>query len=454
MKSARLHRRTLLRGLAAAGLVAIPLPRLAAMLNDSGTAYAAGTPLPQRFGLWFFGNGILFPQWNPAQTGSGSSWTLSDELAPLQPVKSKLAVVTGLAIKSLISDDPHVAGAAGALTGAAAQLKDQVNASIGRRVNTVQAPSIDQIIAKGVTSARFRSIEVGLSKCSDPDISGTLYHNVSHSGPDAPNPPDYDPQSIFNRLFLGLSTGDPKAALVAKARTSVLDAVLEDARLLRPRLGTSDQARLDQHLEGIRDLETRLQVPDPGTAVCQPPTKPTLGPDVSRQATRERNQAMSELIALALACDLTRVFSFMLAPAAGHVYLPDVNLNHDFHDYYNHDANQQAGVHTGVVFEMECLSTFLQRLDSLKEGAGTILDQSLIYATSDVSSGLRHEHLEFPVLFAGKAGGRLRGDVHVRAAGDNYTKALVTVANAMGVTVDGIGLDTGRATDPVAGLLV
>src|SRR5262249_53735445 len=162
MKSARLPRRTLLRGLAAAGLVAIPLPRLAAMLNDSGTAYAAGAPLPQRFGLWFFGNGILFPQWNPAQTGSGSSWTLSDELTPLQPVKSKLAVVTGLAIKSLISDDPHVAGAAGALTGAAAQLKNEVNASIGRRVNTVQAPSIDQIIAKGVTSARFRSIEVGL----------------------------------------------------------------------------------------------------------------------------------------------------------------------------------------------------------------------------------------------------------------------------------------------------
>jgi hypothetical protein len=455
MKSARIHRRTLLRGLAAGGIaVGIPLPRLGAMLNDTGTAYAAGTALPQRFGLWFFGNGILFPQWNPAATGTGSNWTLSQELAPLQPMKSKLSVVTGLAIKSLISDDPHVAGAAGALTGAAAQLKDEVNVSIGRRVNTVQAPSIDQIIAKGVTSARFRSIEVGLSKCSDPDISGTLYHNVSHSGPDAPNPPDYDPQSIFNRLFVGLNTTDPKAALIAQARTSVLDAVLEDARLLRPRLGATDQARLDQHLDGIRGLEKQIQVPATGTPVCQPPTKPTLGPDVSHEATRARNLVMSDLIALALACDLTRVFSFMLAPAAGHVYLPDVNLNHDFHNYYNHDANQQAGVHTGVVFEMECLLAFLQRLDSLTEGAGTILDQSLIYATSDVSSGLRHEHLEFPVLMAGKAAGRLKGDVHVRTPGDNYTKALVTVATAMGVMTGGIGLDTGRATDVISGLLV
>jgi hypothetical protein len=450
-----LDRRTLLRGLAAAGVaVAIPLPRLGAMLNDNGTAYAAqGGALPQRFGLWFFGNGILFARWNPATTGSGTSWALSEELAPLASHKDQLSVVTGLAIKSLISDDPHVAGAAGALTGAAALLKNEINTSINRRVNTVQAPSIDQIIAQGITSARFRSIELGLSKCSDPDISGTLYHNVSHSGPDAPNPPEYDPQNVFNRLFLGVSGGpDPKANLIAQARSSVLDAVVEDARLLRPRLGTTDQTRLDQHLEGIRGLERQLQSPMMSTATCRAPSKPTLGPDTSRQATRARNQVMSELISLALACDLTRVFSFMLAPAAGHVYFPDVNLNHDFHDYYNHDAAQQEGVHQGVVFEMECFADFLKQMRSLPEGSGTLLDQCLIYATSDVSSGLRHEHLEFPLLFAGKAGGQLRGDVHVRASGDNYTKALVTAASLMGVTTNGIGIDTGRATDTLAGL--
>jgi len=449
MKSVSIHRRTLLRGLAATGVaIAIPLPRLAGMLNDHGTAYAAqGGALPQRFGLWFFGNGILSPRWNPAATGSGSSWALSEELAPLATFKDQLSLITGLAIKSLISDDPHVAGAAGALTGAAALLKNEINPTIGRRVNTVQAPSIDQIIAQGITSARYRSIEVGLSKCSDPDISGTLYHNVSHSGPDAPNPPEYDPQSVFNRLFLGVSAGpDPKTALTAKARSSVLDAILEDARILRPRLGVSDQSRLDQHLEGIRGLERQLQSPDTIATTCQAPAKPTLGPDMNQQATRERNRVMSQLIALALACDLTRVFSFMLAPAAGHVYFPDVNLNHDFHNYYNHDAAQQEGVHQGVVFEMECFAAFLKEMKALPEGNGTLLDQSLIYATSDVSSGLRHDHLEFPVLMAGKAGGRLHGDIHVRASGDNYSKALVTVANLMGVTTTGIGIDAGRAT--------
>ncbi len=425
------------------------------MLNESGTAYAAGGALPQRFGLWFFGNGVLFPRWNPSSVGQGSSWALSEELAPLSEVKSALSVVSGLGIKSLISDDPHVAGAAGALTGASALLKDQVNASIGRRVNTVRGPSIDQIVAHGVAPARFQSVEVGLSRASDPDIEGTLYHNVSHSGPDAPNPPDYDPGSIFKRLFGDVgSAPDPKADLVAQARGSVLDAVLADAAALNGRLGAADQTRLAQHMDGVRSLELQLKNPAGASRVasCQPPLAPTLGPDQSREATRERNRVMSELMALAFACDLTRVISYMFAPPAGHVSFPDANLNHDFHNYYNHDAAQQEGVHQGVIFEMTCFADFLKRLQALPEGNGTVLDNSLIYATSEVSSGLLHEHVEFPVLFAGKAGGRLRGDQHVRASGDNYTKALVTVARALGVTTDGIGKDEGRATDALEAL--
>ena len=187
-KATHIDRRTLLRGLAATGLaVAIPLPRLAGMLNDNGTAYAAQAgALPQRFGLWFFGNGILFPRWNPTATGSGSSWTLSEELAPLAAYKSQLSVVTGLAIKSLISDDPHVAGAAGALTGAAALLKDQVNASINRRVNTVQTPSIDQIIAQGSPARAFaasRWVSASAAIRTFPGLSITTFRTAAPTRP-------------------------------------------------------------------------------------------------------------------------------------------------------------------------------------------------------------------------------------------------------------------------------
>ncbi len=456
MKTRTLKRRTVLRGLALSGAaVALPLPRLGAMLNASGTAYAQDGALPVRFCLWFFGNGILSERWNPAAAGEGAAWALSEELSPLQDHKAQLSVVSGLAIKSPITDDPHVAGAAGALTGAASLLKDQVNPSIGRRVNTVQAPSIDQIIASNIAAARYKSLEIGLSKSSDPDIEGTLYHNISHSGPDAPNPPDYDPRSVFNRLFSGVTgTGDPQADLLSQARGSVLDAVLVDAAELRPRLGAADQQRLDQHLEGIRALELQLKSPTTTPATCQPPAAPTLGPDVNRQATRERNRVMSELMALGFACDQTRVISYMLAPCAGHVMFPDANLNHDFHDYYNHDGAQQEGVHQGVVFEMSCLADFLTRLKELPEGAGSVLDNSLVYATSDVSSGLNHGHSEFPVLFAGRAGGKLRGDVHVRASDESYSTALVTATQAMGLALDGVGKDEGRATSGISALLV
>src|SRR5260370_7410154 len=90
-----ISRRTVLRGMLAGGVsVTVPLPRLCAMLNGNGTAYAAGTALPVRFGVWFFGNGIITERWSPAATGSGANWTLSEHPAPLAEAKPWLSVVT------------------------------------------------------------------------------------------------------------------------------------------------------------------------------------------------------------------------------------------------------------------------------------------------------------------------------------------------------------------------
>src|SRR5579859_8177448 len=102
-----LPRRLFLRGVLAGGVsVAVPVPRLFGMLNGNATAYASGAPLPVRFGLWFFGNGIIPNRWVPSATGTGNAWTLSEQLAPLQEVKSYLSVVTGLSIK-VPNSSPH-----------------------------------------------------------------------------------------------------------------------------------------------------------------------------------------------------------------------------------------------------------------------------------------------------------------------------------------------------------
>src|SRR5260370_37211440 len=113
-----ISRRTVLRGMLAGGFsVAVPLPRLCAMLNGNGTAYAAGGALPVRFGFWFFGNGIIPERWVPTTTGSAANWTLSQSLQPLEPVKPWLSVVTGTNIK-IPDNAPHSSFPPAALSGA------------------------------------------------------------------------------------------------------------------------------------------------------------------------------------------------------------------------------------------------------------------------------------------------------------------------------------------------
>src|SRR5438128_9205826 len=129
-----ISRRTILRGTLAGGVgVVLPLPRLGAMLNGNGTAYADATALPVRFGFWFFGNGIIPERWVPARTGQGAAWTLSEQLAPLQLVKPWISVVTGCTVK-VPDTAAHATHPAAALSGA----------NVGAGV--FQLPTIDQAV--------------------------------------------------------------------------------------------------------------------------------------------------------------------------------------------------------------------------------------------------------------------------------------------------------------------
>src|SRR5262249_38674002 len=151
---------------------------------------------------------------------------------------------------------------------------------------------------------------------------GTTLRYLSHNGPDNPNPPEYSPAALYARVFGGsfsapdqMSMLDPKLAL----RRSVLSAVRDDASALRARLGKSDQQRLDQHFESIRELENQisaLQNAPPPPPSCALPAKP-MDPSGGDQNLTATNAAMSKLIALSLACDQTRVFSLMFSGSVG-----------------------------------------------------------------------------------------------------------------------------------------
>lgn len=451
-----LDRRTVLRGMLATAAVTVPLPLLESMLNRDGTALAQGEALLPLYVTWFFGNGVLPGRWKPGSSGSGAAWELSPQLAPLAEHKSYLTVITGLENKLVVGGAEHPSGSAGATTGAPLD------------GNAVRARSIDQLVAEAIADgAPFRSIEVGVTPATPNGPQHSL-HSVSHSGPNATNSPEFDPRKVFERLFTdagGPAPVDPSSTApdMARVRTSVLDAVLETGTRLQQRLGYADRQRIEQHLESIRAIERRLDAmptDDEVAGVCENPEAPTVGPDMASEGPPDVNTAMVQLSALALACEQTRVLSYMFSLPAAHVYYRhvDSDMNDDFHDTICHsdpgDESNQPRVEKGVLYVMSCFNEFLTALQNTPHGATNLLDASLVYATSDTAWGKTHTRTEWPVLLAGKAAGKLRGDEHHNFPGESLSRALLTVAQVADPSVSQFGIDAGLATSSLPGIVV
>ena len=448
-----LPRRSFLRGVMVGGVsVAVPLPRLGGMLNEHGTAYADGLAMPVRFGSWFFGNGIIPDRWVPRLTGAGDEWQLSEQLAPLTAIKSHLSVVTGFAIK-IPDTAPHASMPCAALTGA------------NTDSNFVKLPTIDQLIAPAISqgSAFPNGIHVGVSNVSGATSLGLA---VSFRGPNAANPPNFDPAKLFSDL-LGFtnqgSGGMPKPVDPELLnRSAVLDAVAEDANLLRARLGMDDQKRLDQHLEGIHQLQGQIakQAMPVATGPAPDPDKLYPGRGAVGAISRARGQAFADLLVFAMASDLTRVFSYMFTAPACHGNYADCGLApSSFHEDYGHRTSKDGvskatlGFNTGVKFAMSNLADLLTRMKDTPDGAGNLLDNSAIYATSCVSESQTHGGTDFPILVAGKAGGKLKGDQHIRLVAENVSKVPFTLLTAFGAPAASFGQAEGKVTSGVAELL-
>ncbi len=433
-KITALDRRTFLRGTLVGGAtIAMGLPLLDAMIDDGGTALAGGGELPTRFGLWFWGNGMRPERWTP---GGGAGWTPSEELAPLAGVKPWVSVVTGCEIKT--ATHPHHSGMSGILTGARYFQNGTTRDTI---VSTLAYPSVDQLAAAhhaGTTP--FRSLEFGITRFRGTD-EGTSFQHLSHNGPDNPNPSEYSPSRMFRRLFAA-----PVDAQIDLARQSVLDAVAGQITALETRVGRSDRMRLEQHYESVRALEMRLAS---GASACVPPADPGDFPDVGgREQIAEQNRAMSDLCAVALACDLTRAFSIFFSTAGSGVIMWPVGAANGLHQINHDEGPPHPTVHAATVFTMEQLAYFLGRLrDTPDAMGGNLLDNSVILATSELSEGWTHSNREFPILIAGRGRGRLRGDVHYRSpSNENTSHAVLTALRGAGITAPSFGYDAGHVT--------
>ena len=442
-----LSRRTVLRGMVGGVAATVGLPVLDAMLDDTGGALAQGAPLPTRFGLWFWGNGIRREHWIP--DGIGAGWRPREELAPLVDagLRPWLSVISGLEIKT--ANHPHHSGMTGILTGARYH---QVGVTRDTIVSTFAHPSVDQIAADLIAAQQpggadrpYRSLEAAVCRFRGTD-EGTTFQHLSHNGPNDVNPSEYAPRRMYDRLF-GQGPGGPQIDL---ARRSVLDAVTGRIRGLQQTVGARDARRLERHFESVRAIERRLAA---APAECRVPDRPGDFPDLEgREQIAEKNAAQSALMAYALACDFTRAFSVMFSCAGSGVVVWPAGARNSLHQICHDEPNPQPTVHAAVVFIMQQLAVFLRTLADMPEGDGNLLDRCSILCTTELSEGNTHSNDEFPVLIAGRGGGRLRGDMHVRTDRANASLAALSALRGAGLDAPSFGHDAGRVVDDLGAL--
>jgi hypothetical protein len=411
---------------------AVGVPLLEAALNRNGTAYADGVALPIRFGTFFWGNGVKLDRWTPAATGAG--WKPTEELAPLAALQNDITVVSGLNVP-VDPSDGHGSGSAGMLTGGSYRLTNN-----GRKDINPTRESIDQLAATRIgMSSAFKSLELAITRRPVRD-QGLLYGYTSFTSATSPNKGELDPLAVYNRIFSGFTgvasgpVSSPLAEATIRLRRSVLDLVRQDLKALSATVGTGDKRRLDQHGENIRAIEARLAAPNKvstTTAGCKVAAVPGAAPTAPSEIVA-RTKLMAPLLAQALACDRTRVFSVQFTGSVDLTVYPIAGFNKDHHQMTHDEPGNQPLVHQSVILSMEQLATFITALKNVSEGAGTLLDNCAMMCTTDVSDGRTHSVRDMPVVLAGGAGGRLRRGLHHRSPGENTNKLLFSLLNAVG----------------------
>jgi len=407
----------------------------------SRKALASDGGFPLRFGIFYWGNGNRPDQWTPIGEGEGDDWTLSDSLDGLIAFKEKIAVASGMSLK-VPNLSPHWSGGFGFLTGQAADGEGDSWTAAG--------PTVDQVLAQEIGGETvYRSL-----------ITGCVSNeSISWNGPNARNPIEVDPYQFYEKLF-GPTFREPGEDSIVDPRLgyrrSVLDCVIEDINDLNGQLGTTDKVRLEQHLDGIRDIETRLtrlQEDPPSYEACVRPGEPLSEyPDIeSRPQFTARNAVMSEMIAMALACDQTRIISYAFTSPLNNLLYPDADSGH--HNLTHNEPNDQPQVQVITKFNINEAAVFLEALESIPEGDGTLLDNSAIIISSEVSEGRTHSLDEMPLVLAGSAGGRLKQNVHYRSySQENANKFTLSIIRAMGVNQLSWGSDESETSDGLSAI--
>lgn len=429
----KLSRRTLLRSTAGA---AIALPWLEAF---------GQTAPPRRLVLFFSANGTVYDRWAPTQGANGLQ--LSPILAPLEAVKSKLLVLGNVDVKSAEfgAGDGHGKGIGHLWTGT-----EMWSSPGGGSVWWAGGPSVDQVAAAKIgQTTPLQSLELGVQV-----QAARVWDRMSYRAAAQALPPELDPRAAFDRLFASFA-GDPLAALKRRARRkSVLDGVQAELKVLQPKVSGEDRLRLDSHLNAVRELETRIDASSIPASSCLQPTRPDALILHDPAAFEQIGRAQMDLLAMGLACDLTRVASLQYSSSTSAVVFRWLGATVDHHEL-SHRADSDlpaqdtlTAIHRWYVQQFGYL---VGRMDSLAEGAGSLLDNSLVVWGNELGKGNLHSHTQVPFVLAGRAGGALRTGRFIDTAHAPHNNLLVSCLNAVGVPATTFG-NPDYCTGPLVGL--
>ena len=434
-------RRMFLRGLG----TMVALPVLNSMLPARVRA-ATVTGHPQRVAWVYVPNGANMADWTP--TATGTAYEMPGSLQPLAAHRKNFSILTGLANHQ--GDELGDGGGAHARASASFLTGVHPRKTAGSDIRT--GISCDQIAANQIgDQTRLPSLELSCdggqrAGSCDSGYSCIYQFNLSWRSETQPMLPEVNPRAAFERLF---GNGDPAASLEASARRtrnhqSLLDYVLDDAHRLEQRLDANDRRKLDEYLSSVRDLERRIaraaEFPTPATPAG------VTAPEMF-ETYEQHMQLMYEVMALAFQTDSTRIATFIVAHDGSNRPYPTIGIRDGHHDLSHHRNDEDKKKKLAQInrYHVGQFSRFLDRLKSIPEGDGTLLDNCVIQYGSALSNGNEHSPENLPILLAGGGGGRLVTGQHLRVDDKTpMTNLYRSVLDNVGVHTEKIGDSTGR----------
>jgi hypothetical protein len=415
------------------------------------------TPAPKRLVLLFNPNGTITDSFWPGAGATETEFSLGPILTPLADFKDRMLLLHGIEISvaeqaNVGPGGPHQKGLGGLFTGRELQTGTMADGD-GSLAGWANGISVDQEVVQRLNPPTLLpSLELGV-RATASDVMG----RISYSGPGSPVPPMNDPREVFQRLNSGFSSDlvGPELGTAREQRRMVMAAVQAQYAALRPRVSVRDREKLELHADFLNGIVRRLDYGiRPGPACIQPgePRKVSVDdandmPDIA--------QLQMDLLALALACDLTRVASVQFSTAINAIPFPWLGSSAEGHNL-SHRGPSDTAAHDQLVaratWYAEKVAYLVRQLAVISEGDRSLLDNTVLVWGNELSVGSTHSHKDVPFLTIGSAGGYFKTGRYLEFGGVPNNRLLISLLNAMGVEASTFGHpDFGKA-GPLPGL--